>query len=89
MVFASHHIIAEILKNWSNVDATGKEFEKFSARYPNDMEFQKIFGDYKNCIESKGDLDALKSRLKELENIRKIDVSGGTRLPYEDRRRFD
>lgn len=89
MVLASHHIIDEILKKWSNVDEVKKEFEKFSKRYPKDTEFQKIFEDYRKCIELKGDLDIIKSKLKELGNIRKIAVSGGTRLPYEDRRRFD
>ncbi len=88
MVLASYHVIKEILKNWPNVDLTMKEFEKLSKRYPKDIEFQKIFEDYKACLNLRGDLDIVKSKLKELENIRRIDVSGGTRLPYEDRRRF-
>ncbi len=88
MVLASHYVIKEILKIWANADLTRKEFEKFAKSYPNDREFQKIFEDYKACVESKGNLDDVKSKLKELENIRRIDVSGGTRLPYEDRRRF-
>jgi hypothetical protein len=89
-MLASYHVIEEILKNWKDLEETKKTFEKFSERYPNDDELQKIFSEFQIYLKKKpGSLGKIKQKLQELGNTRKLDSSGGAKdLPYSDRRHF-
>lgn len=85
-MLASHYVIEDILKKWDNLDELKEEFAKFSQRYSQDEEFQKIYQEFKK-IKGKKDLKKIKEKLESLRNVRQIDSSGGAKdLPYADRR---
>ncbi len=90
MVLASHYVIGEILERWDNLENVGKEFEKIAKRYPNDAELQGIYIEFRKSLETdKKGMDDINSKLTELQNIRKLEASGITRLPLKDRRQFE
>jgi len=86
-MYASHYVIEEILKKWGNLDELKREFSKFSRRYPQDEELQKIYREFKRYLKKKEDWEKIKEKLESLKNIRRMDSSGGAEeLPYADRR---
>ena len=85
----SYHVIEKILKEWEDLHAVKEDLDKFSTRYPDDVEFQKLYTKFKEYLTTETDkLEKIKSELKRLERIRKIESSGGMRLPFRDRRRL-
>lgn len=94
MVYASYHVIKDILEiiEEKDLDKLQKECAKFCKRYPNDGELHELIctADSKlsEYIVSKDEkpLEGLKSKLKDLVNIRKIETSGGDKLWFKDRR---
>ena len=89
-MLASYYVINDILDKWGKVDEVEKELEKFSLRYPQDQELLEIYQEFKEGVEKKGDLDKIKGKLENLERVRKIDSSGGSKdLPYSDRRHLN
>jgi len=73
---ASHYVIEKILGKWTDLRDLKDEFEKFSKRYPDDIEFQKIYNEFKDYLKINTErLDEIKSELEELEKTRRTDVS--------------
>lgn len=87
-MLASHYIFRDILENWDNLKKTRNTFEEFTKRYPNDKELQEVYKEFQDSPSNNEKLQGIKSKLKELQNIRKIENSGGTKLQFSDRRQF-
>ncbi len=94
MVLASYHVIRDVLEiiESSDMEKLQDMCAKFCKRYPEDEEFRKIIcGAVSKLSEymlSRDEtvLGDIKSELRELMNIRKMETSGGDRLWYKDRR---
>ncbi len=94
MVYASYHVIKDILEiiEEKDLDKLQRECAKFCKRYPNDRELHELIcgldSKLSEYIVSKDEktLEDLKSKLKDLVNIRKIETSGGDKLWFKDRR---
>lgn len=85
-MLVSHYIIDSILEVWDEPENVRRQFKKFSERYADDTEFVAICEQYFQSSEKKAKLDGAKQRLKELRNSRQLEGSGGTQMPFKDRR---
>ena len=73
---ASHYVIEKILEKWTDLRDLKNEFEKFSKRYPDDIEFQRIYNEFKDYLRINTErLERIRSELEVLEKNRKTEVS--------------
>lgn len=90
MVLASHYVIKSIsiVLEKQDIPKGTEVCNKFSKRYSEDADLQRIFNEFKAYLETRddGELKKIKTALKRLTSIRKSETSGGTRLWYKDRR---
>jgi hypothetical protein len=85
-MIASRWVIEKIIEHIGNKNYA--DAEKLFRRYGNDTDLQKIHKEllaYRN-EPTPAKLSELKKHLSELQRIRKIESSGGTRLWFGDRR---
>lgn len=69
---ASHYVLEKILAKWGDLEALRDEFEKFSKRYPEDVELQKIHEDFQAYLRLNSDqLRDIKEKLRLLEDSRR------------------
>lgn len=91
-MIASHYVVKDIERTFEsgNLDKTGEIFDKFSKRYHKDLELQKIYAEFQEYLinKDKEKLEHIKSRLHELQSIRKFETGGAHGLPLKDRRHF-
>ncbi|MFH0860136.1 MAG: hypothetical protein V1921_02950 [Candidatus Altiarchaeota archaeon] len=87
-MLVSHYIIDSILEEWDDPDRVRKQMKKFSERYGKDTEFLSACEKFNEALKEKDSnkTEAVKERLKELRNSRQLEGSGGTQLPFKDRR---
>lgn len=70
---ASRYVIDKILKRWGNPRGLRDEFEKFSKRYPNDTELQRIYKEFQNYLRiNTNKSERIKIKLSRLEENRRI-----------------
>lgn len=90
MVLASHYVIKSISIILEKRDLAESEavIEKFSSRYYEDKELQKICDDFKAYLatRNKEELSKIKKTVERLNAVRKKERMGGTRLWFKDRR---
>jgi hypothetical protein len=90
MILAGYYVIKNLLLVLDRGDLTESKdlFDKFSRRYLNDEELQRIFDEFNSYlkIEDSKKLDNIKAALRELGEVRKREASGGTELWLKDRR---
>ncbi|VVB51257.1 Uncharacterised protein [uncultured archaeon] len=83
-MLASHYIAKELLDAFDDAAAFDEKIRKYAERYTADAEFQDLYGKYqdlklKPAAKKKEDIKRI---LQDLERTRKIDSSGGGRLPF-------
>jgi len=91
MVVASHYIFRDVLDLISRerIDRLEEVCDGYSRRYQDDQEFQEVcdwVNRYLHSDKSNGELNHIKERLGELIKIRRLEVSGGNRLWFVERR---
>lgn len=81
---ASHYVIEDLLKALETEDKKDEVvlFKKFVKRYKDDSELKEIA----DAFLKSNDIKKAKAKLNELKSIRGRETSGGTQLPFEDRR---
>lgn len=69
---ASHYVLEKILSEWGDLHKLRAEFEKFSKRYPEDAELQKIYRDFQDYLKLNSEqLEDIKEKLRLLEDSRR------------------
>ena len=91
MITASHYVIRDVLRmvESGDLEELHKMCGRYGALYKYDTEFKDILcNKIPEYMESKNSkkLGEIKSRLKELINVRKLRTSGGSMLWYKTRR---
>jgi len=91
MVVASHYIFRDVLDLISRdrMDRLEEVCDGYSRRYQDDQEFQQVCGwisRYMHSDKNNGELEHIRDRLQELIKIRRLEVSGGSKLWFVERR---
>ncbi|MBN2014837.1 MAG: hypothetical protein JW778_06620 [Candidatus Altiarchaeota archaeon] len=90
MVLASHYVIKSISIVLEKKDLADTEavFEKFSSRYSEDRDLQKICDNFRAYLGTRNreELEKIKKTLERLNEARKKESVGGTKLWFKDRR---
>jgi len=80
-MFASHYVIQQIyhLFDIGDIEGTKELFNKFTSRYPADMELKELKNEFLRIIKSNNneEMNKLKDKFKALIEARKLETSGG------------
>lgn len=89
-ILVGHFIIEEMIEAWDDKEKIKDQFKKFVKRYKGDKEFAELSEKFHKALNSAdaNTIDKVKVKLGELKNSRQFDSSGGTHLPFKDRRHF-
>ncbi|MBN2014832.1 MAG: hypothetical protein JW778_06595 [Candidatus Altiarchaeota archaeon] len=69
---ASHYVLEKILAKWGDLNELRDEFEKFSKRYPDDPELQRVYKDFQHYLKLNSEhFGDIKEKLRLLEENRR------------------
>ncbi len=87
-MLASHYVFQSLLLDWDKDEKVKAEFRSFLLRYPKDAELQELAKEFDEYLKARDTekKQKLKEELLNLVNVRRIESSGGTQLPFKDRR---
>lgn len=87
-MLVSHYIAQDILESLDDHVKAEELFKKFSQRYEDDAEFNAIASLFDEYLKERREeqIKLVRQKLENLEKTRKLEGSGGTRLPFASRR---